>query len=86
MLRKTFYIDGLFFWLLTAASSAIETILVGRWVSIRPREAVSSPRRDGHGPYVSHNGIYAKIPDDKTPKTITLKEAVSPCCSARQFG
>ncbi|HZQ13824.1 MAG TPA: type I DNA topoisomerase [Pseudolabrys sp.] len=29
-----------------------------------------------YGPYVSHNGINATIPSDKTPETITLTEAV----------
>lgn len=29
-----------------------------------------------YGPYVSHNGINATLPRDKTPETITLEEAV----------
>jgi DNA topoisomerase-1 len=29
-----------------------------------------------YGPYVSHNGINANLPNDKTPETITLDEAV----------
>jgi DNA topoisomerase-1 len=32
----------------------------------------------GHfGPFVSHAGIYANLPADKTPATITLEEAVN---------
>ena len=30
-----------------------------------------------YGPYVSHNGINATLPRDKTPETITLEEAAS---------
>jgi DNA topoisomerase-1 len=30
-----------------------------------------------YGPYVSHNGINANLPNDKTPETITLDEAVA---------
>ena len=30
-----------------------------------------------YGPYVSHNGINATLPNDKTPDTITVDEAVS---------
>jgi DNA topoisomerase-1 len=29
-----------------------------------------------YGPYVSHNGINATLPNDKTPETITLDEAI----------
>ena len=29
-----------------------------------------------YGPYVSHNGINANLPNEKTPETITLDEAV----------
>jgi DNA topoisomerase-1 len=28
-----------------------------------------------YGPYVSHNGVNANLPNDKTPETITLDEA-----------
>jgi DNA topoisomerase-1 len=30
-----------------------------------------------YGPYVSHDGINATLPHDKTPETITLDEAVA---------
>src|SRR6516164_10152795 len=30
-----------------------------------------------YGPYVSHDGVNASLPTDKTPETITLVEAVS---------
>jgi DNA topoisomerase-1 len=30
-----------------------------------------------YGPYVSHDGVNASLPTDKTPETITLEEAVS---------
>ena len=30
-----------------------------------------------YGPYVSHNGVNATLPADKTPETVTLDEAVA---------
>ena len=30
-----------------------------------------------YGPYVSHNGVNANLPNDKTPETITLDEAAA---------
>jgi DNA topoisomerase I len=30
-----------------------------------------------YGPYVSHDGVNATLPRDKTPETVTLEEAVS---------
>jgi DNA topoisomerase-1 len=30
-----------------------------------------------YGPYVSHDGVNASLPSDKTPETLTLEEAVS---------
>ena len=29
-----------------------------------------------YGPYVSHNGVNATLPSDKTPDTVTLDEAI----------
>ena len=36
---------------------------------------VAKPGR--YGPYVSHNGVNATLPADKTPETVTLEEAVA---------
>ena len=33
-------------------------------------------KKGRYGPYVSHNGVNATLPADKTPETITLEEAV----------
>jgi DNA topoisomerase-1 len=30
-----------------------------------------------YGPYVSHDGVNASLPSDKTPEALTLEEAVS---------
>src|SRR3974377_786798 len=30
-----------------------------------------------YGPYVSHNGVNATLPADKTPETVSLEEAVA---------
>ena len=34
-------------------------------------------KKGRYGPYVSHDGINATLPGDKTPETVTLDEAVS---------
>ena len=34
-------------------------------------------RSGRYGPYVSHDGVNASLPSDKTPETLTLEEAVS---------
>ncbi len=34
-------------------------------------------KKGRYGPYVSHDGINATLPGDKTPETVTLEEAVS---------
>jgi DNA topoisomerase-1 len=34
-------------------------------------------KKGRYGPYVSHNGVNATLPADKTPETVTLDEAVA---------
>ncbi len=34
-------------------------------------------KKGRYGPYVSHNGVNATLPADKTPETVTLEEAVA---------
>jgi DNA topoisomerase-1 len=34
-------------------------------------------KKGRYGPYVSHNGVNATLPSDKTPETVTLDEAVA---------
>jgi DNA topoisomerase I len=34
-------------------------------------------KKGRYGPYVSHNGVNATLPSDKTPETVTLEEAVA---------
>ena len=34
-------------------------------------------KKGRYGPYVSHDGVNATLPADKTPETITLEEAVA---------
>ena len=33
-------------------------------------------KKGRYGPYVTHDGINATLPSDKTPETITLEEAL----------
>ena len=34
-------------------------------------------KKGRYGPYVSHDGVNATLPADKTPETVTLEEAVA---------
>ncbi|HEY2533882.1 MAG TPA: type I DNA topoisomerase [Xanthobacteraceae bacterium] len=50
----------------------------GRALGDHPSKGGAVVARTGrYGPYVSHNGVNATLPADKTPETITLKEAVA---------
>jgi DNA topoisomerase I len=49
----------------------------GRVVGEHPDKGGEIVARAGrYGPYVSHNGVNATLPADKTPDTVTLEEAV----------
>ena len=43
----------------------------------RPRAAPIVAKNGRYGPYVSHDGVNATLPNDKTPETITLDEALA---------
>jgi DNA topoisomerase-1 len=50
----------------------------GRSLGEHPKGGGPVVAKNGrYGPYVSHNGINATLPNDKTPDTITLDEAVA---------
>ena len=50
----------------------------GRAVGDHPTKGGAITAKKGrYGPYVSHNGVNATLPADKTPETITLEEAVA---------
>jgi DNA topoisomerase-1 len=49
----------------------------GRELGEHPQKGGKIVAKNGrYGPYVSHEGINANLPPDKTPETITLEEAV----------
>jgi DNA topoisomerase-1 len=49
----------------------------GKQLGEHPQKGGMIVAKNGrYGPYVSHNGINANLPNDKTPETITLDEAV----------
>jgi DNA topoisomerase-1 len=49
----------------------------GRPLGDHPEKGGSIVVKNGrYGPYVSHNGVNATLPRDKTPETITLDEAI----------
>jgi DNA topoisomerase-1 len=50
----------------------------GRSLGDHPSKGGTIAAKKGrYGPYVSHNGVNATLPADKTPETITLEEAVA---------
>jgi len=50
----------------------------GRPLGDHPAKGGAVVARNGrYGPYVSHNGVNATLPADKTPETVTLEEAVA---------
>ncbi len=50
----------------------------GRALGDHPTKGGAIAAKKGrYGPYVSHNGVNATLPADKTPETITLDEAVA---------
>ncbi len=50
----------------------------GRPLGDHPTKGGAIAAKKGrYGPYVSHNGVNATLPADKTPETITLEEAVA---------
>jgi DNA topoisomerase I len=49
----------------------------GKQLGDHPQKGGMIVAKNGrYGPYVSHNGVNANLPSDKTPETITLDEAV----------
>jgi len=50
----------------------------GKELGDHPQKGGKIVAKNGrYGPYVSHNGVNANLPDDKTPDTITLDEAAA---------
>jgi DNA topoisomerase-1 len=50
----------------------------GRALGDHPAKGGAIVAKKGrYGPYVSHNGVNATLPADKTPETVTLEEAVT---------
>jgi DNA topoisomerase I len=50
----------------------------GRPLGDHPAKGGAVVAKNGrYGPYVSHNGVNATLPADKTPETVTLDEAVA---------
>jgi DNA topoisomerase-1 len=49
----------------------------GRAVGDHPRGGAIMAKKGRYGPYVSHDGVNATLPADKTPETITLEEAIA---------
>jgi DNA topoisomerase-1 len=50
----------------------------GRPLGVHPTRGGPIVAKNGrYGPYVSHEGVNATLPSDKTPETITLEEATS---------
>ncbi len=50
----------------------------GKQLGEHPQKGGMIVAKNGrYGPYVSHNGVNANLPNDKTPETITLDEAAA---------
>jgi DNA topoisomerase I len=50
----------------------------GRALGMHPTRGGPIVAKNGrYGPYVSHEGVNATLPTDKTPETITLEEATA---------
>ena len=49
----------------------------GRALGEHPKGGPIVAKNGRYGPYVSHNGVNATLPNDKTPDTITLDEAIA---------
>jgi DNA topoisomerase I len=49
----------------------------GRAVGDHPKGGAIMAKKGRYGPYVSHDGVNATLPADKTPETITLEEAIA---------
>jgi DNA topoisomerase-1 len=49
----------------------------GRPLGDHPKGGPVVAKKGRYGPYVSHNGVNATLPADKTPETVTLDEAVA---------
>jgi DNA topoisomerase I len=49
----------------------------GRALGEHPKGGPIAAKNGRYGPYVSHNGVNATLPNDKTPDTITLDEAIA---------
>ena len=59
------------------ASAVSAPIRAVRSASIRARGGPIVAKNGRYGPYVSHDGVNATLPSDKTPETITLEEAAA---------
>jgi DNA topoisomerase-1 len=50
----------------------------GRELGVHPTKGGPIVAKNGrYGPYVSHDGVNATLPSDKTPETVTLEEAAA---------
>ena len=61
-----------------AARAASAAIPAARSATIPTRAGRSLVKNGRYGPYVTHDGVNATLPSDKTPETITLEEARGP--------
>src|SRR6202012_2788339 len=49
----------------------------GKMIGDHPRGGAIPAKNGRYGAYVSHDGVNATLPNDKTPENITLDEAVA---------